>query len=509
MSENLIISCFVAQGYTMKSFPLASLLLLTGAIISSGILTLPAFCQEVGNVFELQRVIEAQQKQLETQQDQLNMQQKQLSEQKQVMQRFQEQINALVNDAEKKEMPAVAKNNQAEKTVVVTENASSQGTGISEKDKHDRESPTGSNVTYFDPAKSINIPGTKTAIGLHGFAQFQVIHDTNGLNNNRFDTATIPVDGAPSQTKFNVNPSQIALSSTSLVPEGRLNTMISMDFNGQLDRPEPRLRVVYGEYVSEILGLGVLAGQTYATMFDLGAVPETLDFAGPASLWQQRQPLLRFTQSIAEGLTAEIAIETPENVSYIDAEKRTRWPDMVIAGTWREGAKYIKHLRIAGLARDLNAEGANGSTDSALGWAITGSGKLGLPFLGAKDNFKFNLHYGDGYGSQLKGGPTEGAFNTLTSELETTRVLGTYGGIQHFWSDRFRSNLVYGYVDSDIPDFVSGDTFDNTGYAALDLIWTPYEKVNCGIEYLWGRRENKNGASGSSNRFIFSTKVAF
>jgi hypothetical protein len=132
-----------------------------------------------------------------------------------------------------------------------------------------------------------------------------------------------------------------------------------------------------------------------------------------------------------------------------------------------------------------------------------------LPFLGARDNFKFNLHYGDGYGSQLKGGPTEGAFNTLTSELETTRVLGTYVGIQHFWSDRFRSNLVYGYVDSDSPDFVSGDTFDNTGYAALDLIWTPYEKVNCGIEYLWGRRENKNGASGSSNRFIFSTKVAF
>jgi hypothetical protein len=493
----------------MKSFSLASLLLLTTAISSSGFLTMPAFCQEVGDVLELQRVIEAQQKQLETQQGQLNMQQKQLSEQKQMMQRFQEQINALVKDTEKKEMPAVAQNIQAEQPVVDTETASSHGTGLSEKDKHDRESPTGSNVSYFDPAKSINIPGTKTDIGLHGFAQFQVIHDTSGLNNNRFDTATIPVDGAPSQTKFNVNPSQIALSSTSLVPEGRLNTMISMDFNGQLDRPEPRLRVVYGEYVSGNLGLGVLAGQTYATMFDLGAVPETLDFAGPAGLWQQRQPLLRFTQSIAEGLTAEIAIETPENVSYIDAEKRTRWPDMVIAGTWRAGAKYIKHLRMAGLVRDLRAEGANGSTDSAIGWAVTGSGKLGLPFLGAKDNLKFNIHYGDGYGSQLKGGPTEGAFNTLDSELGTTRVFSSYGGIQHFWSDRFRSNLVYGHVDSDNPDFVSGETFDNTTYTALDLIWSPYETVTCGIEYLWGQRENKNGESGTSNRFLLSTKFAF
>jgi hypothetical protein len=493
----------------MKTFSLASLLLFTGAFLSLGFLAIPAFGQEAGNVFELQRVIEVQQKQLEAQQNQLEMQQKQLSEQKQLMQHFQEQINALAKDAKKNEIPAVAKNIPAEQPVVATEKTSSKGSGFSESDRHDRESPTGSNVSYFDPAKSINIPGTKTDIGLHGFAQFQIIHDTDGLNNNRFDTATIPVEVAPSQTKFNVNPSQIALSSTSQVTKGRLNTMISMDFNGQLDRPEPRLRVVYGEYVSDSLGLGVLAGQTYATMFDLGAAPETLDFAGPAGLWQQRQPLLRFAKSITQEMIAEIAIETPENVSYIGAEKRTRWPDLAIAGTWQAGDKHIKHLRLAGLVRDLRAEGVNGSTDSALGWAVTGSGKLGLPFLGAKDNFKFTMHYGDGYGSQLKGGPTEGAFSTLESELETTRVFGTYGGIQHFWSDRFRSNLVYGHVDSDNPDFVSGETFDNTTYTALDLIWSPYETVTCGIEYLWGQRENKNGESGTSNRFLLSTKFAF
>lgn len=493
----------------MKTFSFAYKLLLVGAFLSSGLFAIPAFCQEAGNVLELQRVIEAQQKQLETQQNQLEMQQKQLSEQMQLLQQFQQQLNALDKDENKKEIPSVAKNVPVEKPVVVAENRPSKGTGLSETDKHDRVSPTGSNISYFDPAKAINIPGTKTDIGLHGLAQFQIIHDTNGLNNNRFDSATIPVDGAPSQTKFNVNPSQIALSSTSQVSKGRLNTMISMDFNGQLDRPEPRLRVLYGEYVSDYLGLGVLAGQTYATMFDLGAAPETLDFAGPAALWQQRQPLLRFTKSIAEGMIAEIAIETPENVSYIDAEKRTQWPDLAVAGTWRAGGDYIKHLRLAGLVRDLHAEGVNGSTDQAIGWAVSGSGKLGLPFLGEKDNFKFTMHYGDGYGSQLKGGPTEGAFNTLNSELETTRVIGTYGGIQHFWSNRLRSNFVYGYVNSENPDFVSGDTFDNTTYTALDLIWAPYENFNCGVEYLWGQRENKNSESGTSNRFLFSTKFAF
>jgi hypothetical protein len=104
------------------------------------------------------------------------------------------------------------------------------------------------------------------------------------LNNNRFDTKDIPVDGAYSQTKFSVNPSRIMLSSTTPNQVGRLNTMISMDFNGELDRPEPRLRVVYGELINEDLDIGLLAGQTYATMLDLRAVPETLDFPGPAGL---------------------------------------------------------------------------------------------------------------------------------------------------------------------------------------------------------------------------------
>jgi len=284
-----------------------------------------------------------------------------------------------------------------------------------------------------------------------------------------------------------------------------------MDFNGQVDSPEPRLRIAYGEFVSGKWGLGVLGGQAYATMLDLRAVPETLDFAGPAGLWQLREPLLRFTKSLSEGMVTEVSIETPENVSYIDADKLTRWPDLAVAGTWLAGGKYIKHIRLAGLARDLRAEDADGSgsTDSAIGWAVTGSAKLGLPFLGAKDNFKFTVQYGDGYGTQLKGGPKEGAFNTVNSELETIGVFGSFGGIQHFWSDRWRSNLVYGYVNSDNPGFVSGDTFDNTNYVAADLIWNPYKKVTLGVEYLWGRRENKDGASGTDNRFIFSSKVNF
>jgi hypothetical protein len=204
-----------------------------------------------------------------------------------------------------------------------------------------------------------------------------------------------------------------------------------------------------------------------------------------------------------------VALETPENASYIDAERRTRWPDFAVAGTWHTGGEYFKHLRLAGLARDLRAEGTGGTTDSSIGWAVGGSAKLGLPFLDARDSFKFALHYGDGYGTQIKGGPKEAAFDAGNLDLETIGIFGTYGGIQHFWSDRFRSNLVYGHVNADNPGFVKGNTLDNTQYVATDLIWNPYKTVTLGAEYLWGRRENKDGEDGDASRFLFSSRFDF
>ena len=462
---------------------------------------MPVFAQDASTIQELQRVIEAQQKQLEVQQQQLDTQ-------RQLLQELGSQIKTLVTD-DKKTVTVTAEKSPAKPPTYSMQAQPHETSGLSQADKHDRESPTGTNVTYFDPTKKINIPGTNTELGLHGLAEFQIIHDTDGLNNNRFDTATIPVEGAPSQTKFSVNPSQIQLSSTTTVPEGRLNTMISMDFNGQLDRPDPRLRIAYGEYVSDKKGLGVLAGQAYGTMLDLRAVPETLDFAGPAGLWQLRTPLFRTTKVIADRMITEVSIESPENANYIDADRLTRWPDLAFAGNWLVGGEYVKHIRLAALARDLRAEGTDGSMDSALGWAITGSTKLGLPFLGAKDNFKFTLQYGDGYGTQLKGGPKEGAYNIDNSELKTIGIFSSFGGIQHFWSDRIRSNLVYGYVNSDNPEFVSDDAFDNTQYVAVDYIWNPFKTTTFGAEYLWGQRENKNGEKGDTSRFLLSSRFDF
>ena len=497
-----------------KSSSLLQVICLVGGALGSGFVALPSWAQDAEKVQALQHVIDAQQKQLDAQQKQINAQ-------NELLQKLQSQVQALVKDAEDADTKAVTVAAEKPSIKLSEEQIYTSpeqfkplpeiGSVLSEDYRHNHVDPTGSNFTLADPAVKIKVPGTETQIGIHGFAEFQIIHDTDGLNNNEFDTAGIPVDGAPSQTKFSVNPSRLAVSSQTRTSVGRLNTMISMDFNGELDTPSPRLRVAYGEWINDDLDFALLGGQTFGTMLDLKSVPETLDFAGPTGYFARRQPLGRFSKLFGgRTMIAEVAVETPENVAYIDADPLTRWPDFVIAGTWLADGEYLSHLRLAGLARDLRAEGTTGSTVSAFGWAIAGSGKLKLPSLGARDNFKFGVQYGEGYGAQIKSGPADAAFNASNNNFSTIPVFSTYGGLQHWWGiDSLRSNLVYGYVNADNPGFLDGDVLENTTYLATDLIWNPWKTTTLGVEYLWGQRENKDGEDGTDNRFLFSSRFDF
>ena len=96
----------------MKTFSLLSIVLLANGILGLAIFPMPAFGQENEKVLELQRVIEAQQKQLEAQQRQLKaqqrqfeaqrrqfeVQQRQLDEQRQLMREFQTQLKSLAEE---------------------------------------------------------------------------------------------------------------------------------------------------------------------------------------------------------------------------------------------------------------------------------------------------------------------------------------------------------------------------------------------------------------------------
>lgn len=451
----------------------------------------PALAQEPENVPEWQRIITAQQQQLEAQQ-------KQLDSQNQMLQGLQFELQSLAASTSAAGQPAV----QAPSEI---------GGALSQDFKHERVIPTSSNFTYPAAALNLRVPGIKTTVGIHGFSEGQIISDiTNGLNNNEFDTSSIFIPSEPSQTKFSVNPSKFIISTLTPVTSGRLNTVLSVDFNGELDQPVPRLRVAYGEYINDDRDFALLAGQTFTTMVDLKAQPETLDFAGPTGLFARRQPVAKFSKLFGREVLTEMAIETPEGSIFIDAARPlSRLPAFVGAINWLPNGDCIRHLRFAGLARALNAELTDGSQDSNFGWAFVGSGRIMLPSRCKKDNVCFNVQFGDGFGGQLKSGPADAVVNLATSELTTIKLFSTYGGLQHWWTKSLRTNLTCGYNSVDNPGFIDGGALKSTLYSAGNLVWNPLEKVTVGFEYLYGNLKNEDGTSGEANRLLFSSRFIY
>lgn len=53
------------------------------------------------------------------------------------------------------------------------------------------------------------------------------------------------------------------------------------------------------------------------------------------------------------------------------------------------------------------------------------------------------------------------------------------------------------------------DELRGTQYALIDLIWSPNESVNLGIEALFGERENKDSQRGTATRIQMSGKYSF
>ena len=52
------------------------------------------------------------------------------------------------------------------------------------------------------------------------------------------------------------------------------------------------------------------------------------------------------------------------------------------------------------------------------------------------------------------------------------------------------------------------DAFKRGLYSSVNLLCYPTENVLCGIEYLWGRREDFGGASGQDNRIQISFRYS-
>jgi len=449
---------------------------------------------------KLLRIIEAQQRQLDAQQEQLKAQSKALQE-------LREQVQAL------KGGPAQATPAVAEASEAIPSEIPSDDTLPRRADIHTRRRDSAQ--PHEEWRGSFALKGLDTRFKLGGFVQLNAIHDTRAITTpGEFVTSAIvtgnatKAQGADGQTSFSVQPSRLYFETRTPIAQRRLTTFASVDAFGDSTNTSAsiRLRQAYGEMTNILLGGDVLIGQAWSTFSDLEAFPNTLDFEGPNSFFGVRQPLIRWKGGLGQGLKAMVAVETPNNHSIEGADSLTAWPDGVLAMTWDRGPFSLKG---ALLARDLRASLNNGPTATAFGWGASLAGKIRMPAALKEDFITLSLTYGKGIGGAFNDAPPDAAFDSANNSLVAIPTFGWFASYQHWWTPKIYSTFVYGSLRQDNQGFQPVNAFQKTQYASGNLVWTPFERWLFGVEFLYGTREDKNGADGSDFRTQLTSKFIF
>jgi len=334
---------------------------------------------------------------------------------------------------------------------------------------------------------------------------------SSGAGRDFYIPGTIPVGGGDGESylDFHGKESRINFKSTHNLDNGaKLGTFFEMDFHlsGQGDERisnsyAPRVRHAFFTYNNWLFG------QTWMTFFNVGALPENLDFVGPAeSTVFGRQAMVRYTMG-----NFQFALENPETtITPYGGGGRVvsddnQLPDLVgrynMSGDWG-------NFTVAAILRELACDNCiAGVDDSTSSYGISLSGKFNVF---GKDDIRWMLTTGKGLGRYLGLNLVNGAVVDANGNLETIDSTGGFVSYRHLWNDQWRSNFTYGYtaVDNDVALTGTGNT-KNASSWHVNLIFSPVPKLDFGAELMYADREVESGADGDMTRLQFSAKYAF
>jgi hypothetical protein len=263
----------------------------------------------------------------------------------------------------------------------------------------------------------------------------------------------------------------------------------------------PRLRHAFITYDKWLIG------QTWMTFFNVAALPENLDFVGPAeSTIFGRQVMIRYTNG-----PWQVAFENPETTitpygggGRIVADDN-QLPDAVLRYNFsRDWGSFTA----AGIVRQMAyQENAAGIDDSTTGYGISLSGVIKI---GSRDDIRWMASAGKGLGRYIGLNTANGAVLDQFGKLHTIDSWGMFGSYRHFWNEKWRSNLTLGYLDIDNPTEYTGMAVAKKAASGhVNIIYSPWPKLDFGLEFLYAERDLENGNDGDLKRLQFSAKYAF
>jgi hypothetical protein len=259
-------------------------------------------------------------------------------------------------------------------------------------------------------------------------------------------------------------------------------------------------------------------GQTDSNFMNLDAFPNTIDYWGPPGMVFLRNPQLRYTAQGGAGGSWAVSLEAPNSVidtgklSQVDpalgagVTPHNRLPDLVgsyrIEGGWG-------HLKAAAIVREVGFQTsttASGNPSNAkTGYGLNLSGVLKIADRGS---VSWGVAGGKAIASYMNDGGTDLAPDAR-ARAQAVDSLGYFIYYGHAWDAKLNSSIGYSQHRQDNTGGQAGNALHAGSYASANLLYSLTTNVLLGGEYIWGRRENKDGTASSDSRIQFSTKVSF
>lgn len=286
-----------------------------------------------------------------------------------------------------------------------------------------------------------------------------------------------------------------------------ITAFVEMDFFTHGDGNEvvsnsysPRLRHAFLKFGNWTFG------QTWSTFQDVAALPEALDFVGPAeSTTFIRQSMIRYTTG-----NLELAVENPQTfVSGVAAADRglSTMPDLIGRYTFKlNGGSYVK---LAGLVRSLKTAPVDGgSQPDATAWGVSASTKIMVGDKGS--DLRAMVTVGDGVGRYIGLGFVPDGYLDVTDSIRTADAVAAFVAYRHVIDSNWRMNVMYGQTNIDYDSDVAAAGLNDTGKSFhVNVIRTVLPKLDVGAEVIWGEREEVSGLKGDFTRLQISAKYAF
>jgi hypothetical protein len=391
---------------------------------------------------------------------------------------------------------------------------------IADLEKKQQAGEPANAVTRGDIPGSFKLPGSGTSVKIGGYVKMDAVFSSRSAGvasdaDQLLTPQSIPVgpgagDNERKQLKLHARESRLNVATSTPTEWGPLTTLLEGDFFGAAGNESVsnshsfRLRHAYGT-------LGHFsAGQYWTNFMNVAALPETLDFNGPAGNLFVRQAQFRWTQKFSRGEWA-VSAENPESVFAVQGTATTfradddRYPDLV--GSVRFAAAGGSYW-LAALARNIRVDSASApaAVENKWGGGLAASGVV--PVIG-KDDLRVIAYGGNGVGRyNVPGFYVDGVIDA-SGGLSLPTIVGGYAAYRHFWTPSLRSTLVLSASRADNPSGTFGAINKSDRSVHLNLISTPVKAVDVGIEYIYGQRKTENEQSGTLNRMQLSAKYAF